>query len=418
RVRRIAPAARLLILSAVLPNGGEIASWLDPTNPHLAAVEWTPSRLNMGVFTWKGRNVDGQQGFVEYRSSDADHGFFLPYVLTRHQRRTKLFPSEVKDVAAELAVHYQRMGPVLIAAPKKASTATIARAVRQAADRADVVLGADATGLVPSDLRAQRERLIEVITEYAGADHELVDLVGEGIGYHHADVPEAIRHELEKAYRAGAIRILAATSTLGQGVNLPAKTVIVAGVHRGHNDQLSVRDFLNTAGRAARPFRETEGHVILIAKDEREARRLRKRYLDSPTLEPVYSTLVRLYIDLLRARMPRRSQLLDGPDVPAGLDFTDPDSGTEAADWAAVLDLQLLAMLAEEVVDTDDEALLHDVIGQALGSTLAATQLGGRHYPLLPLTSFAGRRMRALTAQIPDGRLRSAYLRTGLSLSG
>ncbi|WP_431929913.1 DEAD/DEAH box helicase [Nonomuraea jabiensis] len=418
RVRRIAPAARLLILSAVLPNGDEIASWLDPADPHLAAVDWTPSRLNMGVFTWKGRNLDGQQGFVEYRSSDADHGFFLPYVLTRHRRRTQLFPTEVKDVAAELAVHYQRLGPVLIAAPKKASTATIARAVRKAADRADLVVGADATGLVPADLRAQRDRVIEVITEYAGADHELVGLVGSGIGYHHADVPEAIRHELEKAYRAGAIRVLAATSTLGQGVNLPAKTVIVAGIHRGHNDQLSVRDFLNTAGRAARPFRETEGHVILIAKDEPEARRLRRRYLDSPTLEPVYSTLLRLYVALLRARMPERPQLPDGPDVPADLDFADPDTDTTAAGWAAVLDLQLLAMLAEEVVDTDDEALLHSAVDQALGTTLAATQLGARHYPLAPLTRFASRRMRALAAQIPDGALRTAYLRTGLSLSG
>ncbi|MFI6883826.1 DEAD/DEAH box helicase [Streptosporangium canum] len=415
RVRRIAPAARLLILSAVLPNAGDVAAWLDPQRPHLAKVNWSPSQLNIGVFTWKGRKVDGQQGFVEYRSSDADHAFFLPYVLSRHMRRTQLFPRDNKDVAAELALHYQRLGPVLIAAPQKASTATVARAVRKAADKAHIVLGADGSGLVPPHLRAHRERVIEVITEYAGADHELVALVGHGIGYHHADIPEAIRQELEKAYRAGALRVLAATSTLGQGVNLPAKTVIVAGIQRGRDDQLSVRDFLNTAGRAARPFQETEGHVILIAKTDSEARALRQRYIDSPKLEPVWSTLVQLYVGLVRARLPHLSGTIH---VPADLELLDPDADTELAAWAAVLDVQLLALLAEEVVDTDDEALLIDAVDQALGTTLAATQLRAHQYPLAPLTRFASRRMRALAAQIPDSTLRAAYLRTGLSLDG
>ncbi|WP_030911642.1 DEAD/DEAH box helicase [Streptosporangium amethystogenes] len=414
RVRQISSAARLLILSAVLPNVDDVAAWLDPQRPHLAAVNWSPSQLNMGVFTWKGRKADGQQGFVEYRSSDADHAFFLPYVLSRHQRRTKLFPEETKDVAAELALHYQQLGLVLIAVPKKASTATVARAVRAAADRADVVLGADDSGLVPPDLRAHRDRVIEVITEYAGADHELVALVGHGIGYHHADIPEAIRQELEKAYRAGALRVLAATSTLGQGVNLPAKTVIVAGIHRGRDDRLSVRDFLNIAGRAARPFRETEGHVILIAKTEDEARALRRRYIDSPELEPIWSTLIRLYVTLVRARL--GSSLPQGRDVPADLELLDPDDGTAAAEWAAIVDLQLLALLAEEVVGTDDETLLTAAVDQALGATLAAVQLGD--YPLAPLTRFASRRMRALAVRIPDGTLRATYLRTGLSLDG
>ncbi|MEU9836282.1 DEAD/DEAH box helicase [Streptosporangium sp. NPDC048047] len=413
RVRTIAPGARLLVLSAVLPNADDVAAWLDPARPRRAEVGWSPSQLNIGVFTWKGREAVGQQGFVEYRSGDADHDFFLPYVLTRRRLRSKLFPVETKDIAAELALHYQRLGPVLVAAPRKASTATVARAVRVAADRADVVLGADDSGLVPAGMRAHRDRVIEVITEYAGADHELVGLVGHGIGYHHADIPEAIRQELEKAYRAGALRVLAATSTLGQGVNLPAKTVIVAGVHRGRDDRLSVRDFLNTAGRAARPFRETEGHVILVAKTEQEARTLRRRYIDSPDLEAVWSTLVWLYVDLVRARL---GALPEGRDVPADLELTDPDDGARAADWAAVVDLQLLALLAEEVVDTDDEVVLTAAVDHALGATLGAIQLAD--YPLAPLTRFAGRRMRALATQIPDRGLRAAYLRTGLSLNG
>lgn len=87
--------------------------------------------MRVGGFTWQGREVDGQQGVVRYRDDDADHNFFLPFVITRRLLKTRLFPTEPKDVAAELALHYGRLGPVLIAAPKRASTATTARAVEK-----------------------------------------------------------------------------------------------------------------------------------------------------------------------------------------------------------------------------------------------------------------------------------------------
>ncbi|GAA1122079.1 hypothetical protein GCM10009663_71940 [Kitasatospora arboriphila] len=64
----------------------------------------------------------------------------------------------------------------------------------------------------------------------------------------------------------GALRVPCATSTLSHGMNLPTKTVIVPDTWRGQSDQVSVRDFRNTADRAGRAFQETEGHVILVAR--------------------------------------------------------------------------------------------------------------------------------------------------------
>ncbi|MFF0250296.1 HIRAN domain-containing protein [Streptosporangium sandarakinum] len=63
--------------------------------------------------------------------------------------------------------------------------------------------------------------------------------------------------------------------------------------------------------------------------------------------------------------------------------------------------LQLLALLAEEVVDTDDEALLTAAVDHALGATLGATQLA--NYPLAPLTRFAALRTAPLLADAADG---------------
>ena len=416
RILRQAPQARVLVLSAVLPNGEEVARWLDPDRQgsNLVDVIWSPSALRIGIFTWQGREVDGQQGVVRYRDDDADHSFFLPFVITRHLRRTRVFPSDKKDIAAELAMHYGRIGPVLIAAPKKVSAAATARAVLKACRKDGVVFGADAAGVVPADVVARRERVAEAVAAVAGHDHELAVMVRVGIGYHHADIHETIRVELEAAFREGAIHVLCATSTLGQGVNLPAKTVIFSGTWRGKDDELPVRDFWNIAGRAARPFLETEGHVILIAKDDAEASRLRRRYLDRGNLEPIYSTLVWLYARLVRARL---GHLPDAADIPGDLDLGDDIEG-EPAQWAETLDLQLLSLLAEEVVDTDDEELLFAAVRLVLGKTFGAVQLGARNYPLAPLARFAARRVGRLAARVPNRELRRAFLRTGLSLVG
>lgn len=417
RVLQQAAHARVLVLSAVLPNGEDVARWLDSgrNGSNYVSVKWSPSGLRVGIFTWQGREVDGQEGVVRYRDADADHNFFLPYVITRRLRRTRLFPTEKKDVAAELALHYGRLGPVLIAAPKKASAASAARAVLNACARHGVAFGTDATSVVPPPVVVRRERVAGVVATVAGADHELAEMVRAGVAYHHADIHETIRIELESAFREGAIHVLCATSTLGQGVNLPAKTVIFSGTWRGQNDELLVRDFWNIAGRAARPFLETEGHVILIAADNREASRLRHRYLDTRNLEPIYSTLVRLYAELVAARLGRFPDA--GTAIPDDLDLGDDVEG-EAAWWAECLDLQLLTLLAEEVVDTGDEELLLDAVRSVLDETLGGVQLQTKNYPLAPLARFAGRRVARLAARVPDRVLRKAFLRTGLSLAG
>lgn len=416
RVLRQARQARVLVLSAVLPNGEEVARWLDPgrDGSNLVEVQWSPSGLRVGIFTWQGREMDGQQGVVRYRDDDADHNFFLPFVITRRRLRKRFFPTEKKDVAAELALHYGRLGPVLIAAPKKASTATAARAVAKACARDGVAFGADASGAVHPTIVAKRERVAAAVATVAGSDHELAQLVRAGIGYHHAGIHETIRLELEAAFREGAIHVLCATSTLGQGVNLPAKTVIFSGTLRGRDDELPVRDFWNIAGRAARPFLETEGHAILIADGDAEATRLRRRYLDQENIEAILSTLAHLYVLLVRARL---GGFPDSTDVPHDLDFNDDVDG-EVARWAETLDLQLLSLLAEEVVDTDDEGLLLDAVRSVLGETFGGVQLGAENYPLAPLARFAARRLGRLATRVPNRELRKAFLRTGLSLTG
>jgi hypothetical protein len=414
RIRRTTPAARLLLLSAVLPNGKDLAHWLDPDADatNLASINWSPSRLRMGVFSWRGHHIDGQQGGIDY-GNGGNSEFFLPRVLTRHKRRVHLFPNAPKDVAAALALHFDRLGPVLIAQPTKVKARAAAKALGKALKKQDTPKLGTADGSFSSDVAQQRREASAEIGRHIGNSHELASMVLEGYAYHHAEVPQAVRNCLERAYRNGALRVLCATSTLSQGMNLPTKTVLVPDTWRGQNDRVSVRDFWNTAGRAGRAGRETEGHVILIAKDTRAAHELR-RYMNRDKIEPVVSTLAWLYFKLATARL--GYQPAAGEDLTA-LDLADTTDG-QLAEWAEGLDTQLLALLAEEVVDTPDQHLLEQAAQALLSDTLAGHQLGAREWSLAPLARYSARRVAAIAHRLPDRPTRAAIVRSGLSIQG
>lgn len=417
RIKHTAPRARIVLLSAVLPNGEDIARWLEPTAEGVnhAKIEWAPSQLRTGVFYWTGAERDGQTGRIDYSQSGSS-GFFVPRVLTRHLKRTKLFPAEPKDVAAALAMHFDRLGPVLIASPTKPKARAAARALGQALQRSGAAALGEATAdaLSAETATEQRQALHREIAEHIGAEHELAQMVLQGFAYHHSEVPQPVRHILERGYRSGALRVLCATSTLSQGMNLPTKTVIVPDTWRGQGNQVSVRDFWNTAGRAGRAFHETEGHVVLLAHDAEGARRLRNRYLNKNNIEPVISTLTELYRRLAALRLGR--QPYPGQNL-ADLELPDPETA-ELSSWAEGLDIQLLAALSEEVVDTPDQQVLEDAARDLIAHTLGSHQIGVRNWSLAPLIRFAAKRVSTTRENLPDSNGRAAIVRTGLSLRG
>jgi replicative superfamily II helicase len=84
--------------------------------------------------------------------------------------------------------------------------------------------------------------------------------------FHNADLETDDRVNIEESFKSraeGSIRIIIATSTLAYGLNLPARIVIIAGMHRGI-DEVSELDIIQMCGRSGRMGIDTEGDAIIL----------------------------------------------------------------------------------------------------------------------------------------------------------
>ncbi|KAF9265706.1 P-loop containing nucleoside triphosphate hydrolase protein, partial [Marasmius fiardii PR-910] len=104
---------------------------------------------------------------------------------------------------------------------------------------------------------------------YLFGDKALAELAALGIGVHHAGMTLDDRRAMEDLYIKRILRVMVATSTLAVGVNLPAHTVVIKGVHTFQNNatvEYSDLDIMQMLGRAGRPQFDKEGVALIICE--------------------------------------------------------------------------------------------------------------------------------------------------------
>ena len=130
-----------------------------------------------------------------------------------------------------------------------------------------------AQGLVGLGLvgREQRDRIAGVIADFRfakGFGRTLSRLVRAGIGVHHAGMLPRYRRLVEKLAQSGLLAVICGTDTLGVGINVPIRTVLLTALAKydGRRSRiLSAREFHQIAGRAGRAGFDTDGYVTVLA---------------------------------------------------------------------------------------------------------------------------------------------------------
>ncbi|WP_449279003.1 DEAD/DEAH box helicase [Leucobacter sp. GX24907] len=121
--------------------------------------------------------------------------------------------------------------------------------------------------------RAGRDRIAEAIGDFrfsTGFGQTLSRLVRSGIGVHHAGMLPRYRRLVEQLAQQGLLRVICGTDTLGVGINVPIRTVVITALTKFDGERmrrLSAREFHQISGRAGRAGFDTEGDVIALAPE-------------------------------------------------------------------------------------------------------------------------------------------------------
>src|SRR4051812_25526738 len=156
-----------------------------------------------------------------------------------------------------------------LAAANRAPIYLVNFSQRAAAERAQDLMSADFSS------KEEKANLKEVLRESGirfdtpyGKD--LQRFLQHGIGLHHAGLLPRYRFLVEKLAQQGLLKVVSGTDTLGVGVNVPIRTVVFTQLIKFDGEktaQLTVRDFLQVAGRAGRKGFDDRGYVVAEAPE-------------------------------------------------------------------------------------------------------------------------------------------------------
>ena len=121
--------------------------------------------------------------------------------------------------------------------------------------------------------REQREGIAEMLagvrfeSPYGKDVHRFLR---HGVGLHHAGLLPKYRLLVEQLAQKGLLRVVCGTDTLGVGVNVPIRTVLMSALSKYDGEKtrvLSVREFKQIAGRAGRKGFDERGWVVCQAPE-------------------------------------------------------------------------------------------------------------------------------------------------------
>lgn len=302
----IAPEADFLFLSAMLDNGAAFAEWIEEFTGRTCVFAdplWKPSRQARGVLLYENaailqmaRNAISVQRAEDVRKKKraknlrkpaAEALQCLPYALfgLQHNWLAGAAPSctltAISDAPVTLTGRLNRDGSIYLTPNVNKVAAQVAAAAARNGLKGIVFVNRKDTsastareiaallGDPPEQPPDEEERWKALEIELGGLEHAI--LPGPAAAVPHNALMLRLERDLaERLFRrADGAKVIVATPTLAQGLNLPAHIAILAGDKRsdpdeGGREELEAHEILNAAARAGRAGHLANGIVLLI----------------------------------------------------------------------------------------------------------------------------------------------------------
>ncbi|XEQ97798.1 hypothetical protein SPX_26620 [Sporomusa paucivorans] len=122
--------------------------------------------------------------------------------------------------------------------------------------------------LLPQEQNTDLLALARDIKNEIHGDYYLAKVLSRGVAYHIGYLPSDIRMRIEDLFKQGLIKTIFCTSTLVEGVNLPADNLFITSYKNGLSNMTPV-DFRNLIGRVGRIEFNLYGNVFLVRTDDK-----------------------------------------------------------------------------------------------------------------------------------------------------
>ena len=407
--RSDAESRRIVCLSAILPSGEELddlTAWIRSDEPGAPVLsDWRPTRQRFGTLTWRGQDA------LLRLDLNRNGPFIDKFVVQRPARgKEKLpYPRKTSHLTLFAAWEFADQGKrTLIFSTQANWVEGFGKQVVDLCKRGYL-------GSLLED-EAPIARALEVGKEWLGESHPAVASLKVGVAIHHGRLPSPFLRELETLLSEGVLKVIVASPTLSQGLNLNAAVMLVPYLVR-RGEKIKGEEFANVAGRAGRAFVDVEGLIVHVMFDkirwrEREWRELvasaKARTLKSGLIQIVAEILERLAREgvlerddaweyLANARAAWRSPAEEAAvaeRLAAGAEYDADDGEDEGGDdEGETIDEEPLSQIVERLDATvfgliealdSDRADLPTLLDEALKGSLWARQIAREDEDIAP----------------------------------
>ena len=394
---------RIILLSAVLSNADALAAWVGVETTSIIRGTWRPSAKRLLRWTEDGiLRLHAGDDPLRDRPYEVLGDTQLPwpqldfYTASHIGAIKKQEPRALENVAFLAGFeHQQYRQPVLCVCSSRPKTRHLAARIAQRFSSLEPL---------PTSIKS----IINLIDQSYPYLRPLKEALQRGVAYHNSSLPHSIRERIEGAVEGRALKVVAATTTLAEGVDLPFRVTILADWLMFDGEKSRPMEsllFKNIAGRCGRAGQFTEGDTIIFDNPVGDAQltsparrpRLQDQIFFSAS-QPVLTSAIRR-LDQQKAVAAVGSQLLAA--IPENPDADDLASSFYERSFASHTDDNQAAIGRMRLAYSH---ILDDADGQPLAvaaSPVRLTRFGeaARNAGLSPATA---RRLRAALGQVSD----------------